>query len=66
MPITLRVKTLLRDITDKQLENITYESADHEVASALKDILDDMKGDINRHQTTTENVRKKYPIIESP
>ncbi|HDL7822654.1 TPA: pore-forming cytotoxin subunit YaxA [Yersinia enterocolitica] len=59
MPITLRVKTLLGDITDKQLENITYESADHEVASALKDILDDMKGDINRHQTTTENVRKK-------
>ncbi|HEN3634655.1 TPA: pore-forming cytotoxin subunit YaxA [Yersinia enterocolitica] len=59
MPITVRVKTMLGDITDQQLENITYESADHEVASALKDILDEMKVDINRHQATTANVRKK-------
>ncbi|HEN3610883.1 TPA: pore-forming cytotoxin subunit YaxA [Yersinia enterocolitica] len=59
MPITVRVKTMLGDITDQQLENITYESADHEVASALKDILDEMKVDINRHQVTTANVRKK-------
>lgn len=59
MPITVRVKTLLGDITDKQLEDITYESADHEIATALKDILDDMKTDINRHQKTTENIRQK-------
>lgn len=59
MPITVRVKTLLGDITDKQLEDITYESADHEIATALKDILDDMKKDINRHQKTTENIRQK-------
>lgn len=66
MPITVRVKTMLGDITDQQLKNITYESADHEVALALKDILDEMEVDINRHQATTANVRKKYPIIESP
>ncbi|EKN3724092.1 TPA: pore-forming cytotoxin subunit YaxA [Yersinia enterocolitica] len=59
MPITVRVKTMLGDITDQQLKNITYESADHEVALALKDILDEMKVDINRHQATTANVRKK-------
>ncbi|HHL2728193.1 TPA: pore-forming cytotoxin subunit YaxA [Yersinia enterocolitica] len=59
MPIAVRVKTMLGDITDQQLKNITYESADHEVALALKDILDEMKVDINRHQATTANVRKK-------
>lgn len=59
MPITVRVKTMLGDITDQQLKNITYESADHEVALALKDILDEMEVDINRHQATTANVRKK-------
>ena len=59
MSITVRVKTMLGDITDQQLKNITYESADHEVALALKDILDEMKVDINRHQATTANVRKK-------
>ncbi|MHA3661181.1 pore-forming cytotoxin subunit YaxA [Yersinia enterocolitica] len=59
MPITVRVKTMLGDITEQQLGNIIYESADHEVALALKDILDEMKVDINRHQATTANVRKK-------
>ncbi|CNK45388.1 Uncharacterised protein [Yersinia frederiksenii] len=66
MPISVRVKTILGDITDKQLSDITYESADHEIAKALKDILDNMKSDITKHQQTTESVRKKvadYRIV---
>ncbi|EQB9723274.1 alpha-xenorhabdolysin family binary toxin subunit A, partial [Yersinia enterocolitica] len=59
MPITERVKTLLGDLTDRQLEQITYESADYEIATALKDILDEMKADISRHQKTTESVKSK-------
>lgn len=66
MPILDRVKTILGDITDEQLNDITYESADHDIAKALKDILDKMKADITKHQQTTENVRKKvadYRIV---
>ncbi|EOI6418533.1 alpha-xenorhabdolysin family binary toxin subunit A, partial [Yersinia enterocolitica] len=43
----------------RQLEQITYESADYEIATALKDILDEMKADISRHQKTTESVKSK-------
>ncbi|PQQ30863.1 XaxA [Photorhabdus luminescens] len=57
MPIITRIKRRLGEISHRQLANITYTHEDREVSSALGEILDTMKNDINKQREKTEKVK---------
>ncbi len=57
MPIITRIKRRLGEISEKQLARITYTHEDREVSSALGEILDTMKNDIEKQREKTEKVK---------
>ncbi|RAW90248.1 alpha-xenorhabdolysin family binary toxin subunit A [Photorhabdus laumondii] len=57
MPIITRIKRRLGEISERQLAQITYTHEDREVSSALGEILDTMKNDIEKQREKTEKVK---------
>ncbi len=57
MPLLVRVKTKLGELSESQLRDIRYENDDHEIATELGKILSSMKQDIEDQKAKTKDVK---------
>ncbi len=57
MPLLVRVKTKLSELSESQLRDIRYENDDHEIATELGKILSSMKQDILDQKAKTAEVK---------
>jgi hypothetical protein len=57
MPLLVRVKTKLSELSESQLRDIRYENDDHEIATELGKILSSMKQDILDQKAKTAAVK---------
>ena len=57
MPLLVRVKTKLSELSESQLRDIRYENDDHEIATELGKILSSMKLDILDQKAKTAEVK---------
>ncbi|WP_338845343.1 alpha-xenorhabdolysin family binary toxin subunit A [Massilia sp. W12] len=59
MPLMEKIKTTLGQLSAQQLAQITYTNEDREASSALGEILEEMKKDIDSQQKKTAEVKRK-------